>query len=37
MLTLILIDLQYEQNIVFSFEKGSNGQNTPLQISTTQQ
>ena len=27
MLTLILIDLQYEQNIVFNFEKGSNGQN----------
>ena len=27
MLTLILIDLQYEQDIVFNFEKGSNGQN----------
>ena len=27
MLTLILTDLQYEQNVVFNFEKGSNGQN----------
>ena len=26
MLNLILIDLQYEQNIVFNFEKGSNDQ-----------
>ena len=25
MLILILIDIQYLQNIVFSFEKGSNG------------
>ena len=27
MLILILIDIQYTQNVVFSFEKGSNGQN----------
>ena len=27
MLTLVLIDLQYEQNVVFNFEKGSNDQN----------
>ena len=27
MLTLILIDDQYVQNVVFSFEKSSNGQN----------
>ena len=27
MLILVLIDLQYIQNVVFSFEKGSNGQN----------
>ena len=27
MLILILIDVQYLQNIVFSFEKGSNSQN----------
>ena len=27
MLILILIDVQYLQNVVFSFEKGSNGQN----------
>ena len=27
MLTLILTDLQYEQNVVLNFEKGSNGQN----------
>ena len=26
MLILILIDVQYSQNVVFSFEKGSNGQ-----------
>ena len=29
MLTLILIDLQYKQNVVFNFEKGWNGQNHP--------
>ena len=27
MITLILIDLQYEQNVVFNFEKGSHGEN----------
>ena len=27
MLTLVLIDVQYIQNVVFSFKKGSNGQN----------
>ena len=27
MLTFILIDLRYEQNVVFNFEKGSNSQN----------
>ena len=27
MLILILIDVQYIQNVVFSFEKSSNGQN----------
>ena len=27
MLIFILIDVQYLQNVVFSFEKGSNGQN----------
>ena len=27
MLTLILIDLQYKQNVAFNFEKGLNGQN----------
>ena len=27
MLILILIDVQYLQNVVFGFEKGSNGQN----------
>ena len=27
MLILVLIDIQYMQNVVFSFEKGSNGQN----------
>ena len=27
MLTLILIDLQYEQNVVLNFENGSNDQN----------
>ena len=27
MLTFILIDLQYEQNVVFNFKKASNGQN----------
>ena len=27
MLTLTLIDLQYEQKVVFNFKKGSNGQN----------
>ena len=27
MLILVLIDVQYLQNVVFCFEKGSNGQN----------
>ena len=27
MLILILIDVQYLRNVVFNFEKGSNGQN----------
>ena len=27
MLILILVDIQYLQNVVFSFEQGSNGQN----------
>ena len=27
MLILVLIDVQYIQNVVFSFEKASNGQN----------
>ena len=27
MLSLVLIDVQYLQNVVFSFEKDSNGQN----------
>ena len=27
MLILVLIDVQYIQNVVFCFEKGSNGQN----------
>ena len=27
MLILILIDVQYLQNVIFSFEKGLNGQN----------
>ena len=29
MLILILIDVQYLQNVVFSFEKGSNDQMSP--------
>ena len=33
MLIWILIDVQYLQNIVFSFEKGSNGQNHSLSDS----
>ena len=32
-LTLILIDVQYVQNVVFSFEKSSNGQNHSLSDS----
>ena len=31
MLILILIDVQYLQNIVFSFEKGLNSQNYPIK------
>ena len=27
MLIMILIDVQFLQNVVFSFEKGANGQN----------
>ena len=30
MLMLILIDVQYLQNVLFSFEKGSNGENHSL-------
>ena len=33
MLILILIDVQCLQNVVFSFEKGSNGQNHSLSDS----
>ena len=33
MLTLILIDDQYVQNVVLSFEKSSNGQNDSLSDS----
>ena len=33
MLILILIDVQYLQNLVFSFEKGSNVQNHSLSDS----
>ena len=29
MLILILIDVQYSEKAIFSFEKGSNGQNIP--------
>ena len=31
---LNLIDVQYLQNVVFSFEMGSNGQISPRQIPT---
>ena len=33
MLILILIDVQYLQNVVFSFEKGLDGQNYPSSSS----
>ena len=33
MLILVLIDAQYIQNVVFSFEKGLNGQNQSLSES----
>ena len=33
MLLLILINVQYLQNVIFSFEKGSNGQNHSLSDS----
>ena len=36
MLILVLIDVQYSQKAIFSFEKGLIGQNhTPLQVPTT--
>ena len=36
MLIWILIDIQYLENVVFSFEKGSNGQNHSLSDSHPQ-
>ena len=36
MLILILINVQYLQNVVFSFEKGSSGQNHSLSDSHNQ-
>ena len=34
MLILILIDVQYSQKAIFSFEKGAIGQITPPQVPT---
>ena len=33
MLTLILVDVQYVQNVAFSYDKGSNGQKHSLSDS----
>ena len=35
MLSFILIDVQYSQNAVFSFEKGSNRQNLKLLLKSS--
>ena len=36
MLILILMDVQYLQNVFFSFEEGQNGQNHSSSVPTTQ-